>query len=78
MNYKHKYLENISPQGYVDHQTPKPLSQMARGPFSLQSPPFWWLMTTQPKQANITNIKSKKCNLLARMHDCPRNVELWT
>ena len=32
------------------------LSQMAQGPFSLQSPPFWWLMTTQPKQANITNI----------------------
>jgi hypothetical protein len=27
---------------------------MARGPFSLQSSPFWLLMKTQPKQANIT------------------------
>ena len=35
------------------------LSQMARGPFSLQSPPFWWLMTTQPKQANIIKILLK-------------------
>ena len=54
------------------------LSQMAQGPFSLQSLPFWWLMTTQPKQANITNIWMKICNLLARMHDCPHKVILWT
>jgi hypothetical protein len=27
-------------------------------------------MTTQPKQANITNIWMKICNLLARMHVC--------
>jgi hypothetical protein len=31
-------------------------TKMARGPFSLQSPPFLWLITTQPKQAIITNI----------------------
>jgi hypothetical protein len=36
VNYNHKHLKNISPQGYVDHQTPKSLSQMVRGPFSLQ------------------------------------------
>ena len=61
---------------FIKHQNS--ISQMARGPFSLQSPPFWWLMTTQPKQANITNIWMKICNLLARMHDCPLNVILWT
>jgi hypothetical protein len=33
---------------------------------------------TQPKQANITNIWLKICNLLARMHVCPHNVILWT
>jgi hypothetical protein len=36
------------------------------------------LMTTQPKQANIKNILMKKCNLLARIHECPHNVRLWT
>jgi hypothetical protein len=41
-------------------------------------PPFWWLMTTQPKQANNTSIWMKICNLLARMHVCPHNVILWT
>jgi hypothetical protein len=48
--------KHISPQivSIIKHQNL--LSQMARGPFSLQSPPFWWLMTTQPKQANHTSI----------------------
>jgi hypothetical protein len=32
------------------------LSQMAWGPFSLQSPPFWRLMTKHQKQANIKKI----------------------
>jgi hypothetical protein len=65
------------PQGYVDHRTLKSLSQMDWGPFSLQSPPFWWLMTTQPKQENIPNILMKICNLLAMMHECPLKVRLW-
>jgi hypothetical protein len=61
---------------FIKHQNS--ISQMARGPFSLQSPPFWWLMTTQPKQANNTSIWIKICILLAKMHDCPHNVILWT
>ena len=61
---------------FIKHQNS--ISQKARGPFSLQSPPFWWLMTTQPKQANNTSIWIKMCNLLAKMHDCPHNVILWT
>ena len=61
---------------FIKHQNS--ISQMARGPFSLQSPPFWWLMTTQPKQANNTSIWMKICNLLAKMHDCPHIVILWT
>jgi hypothetical protein len=61
---------------FIKHQNS--ISQMTRGPFSLQSPPFWWLMTTQPKQANITSIWMKICNLLARMQVCPHNVILWT
>jgi hypothetical protein len=40
--------------------------------------PFWRLMTTQPKQANITNTLIKICNLIAKMHECPHNVRLWT
>jgi hypothetical protein len=59
----------------IKHQNP--FSQMAGGPFSLHSLPFWWLMTTQTKQANITNISMKMCNLLARMHECPLKVRLW-
>jgi hypothetical protein len=51
---------------------------MARGPFSLQSPPFWSLMTTQPKQENITKIWMKIWNLLARMHEYPHKVILWS
>jgi hypothetical protein len=65
-------------KGYGDHQTPKSLSHMAWGPFSLQSPHFWWLMTTQPKQANMMNILMKMCNLLAMMHECPLKVRLRT
>jgi hypothetical protein len=61
---------------FIKHQNS--ISQKARGPFSLQSPPFWWLMTTQPKQANNTSNWVKICNLLAKMHDCPHNVILWT
>jgi hypothetical protein len=47
---------NISPQIVliIKHQNSN--GQMAWGLFSLQSPPFWWLMTTQPKQANNTSI----------------------
>jgi hypothetical protein len=30
------------------------------------------------KQANKTNILMKICNLLARMHEGPHNVRLWT
>jgi hypothetical protein len=61
---------------FIKHQNS--ISQIARGPFSLQSPPFWWLMTTQPKQANNTSFCMKMCILLAKMHDCPHNVILWT
>jgi hypothetical protein len=51
--------KHISPQivFIIKHQNS--LSKMTRGPFSLQSLPFWWLMTTQPKQANNTNIWMK-------------------
>jgi hypothetical protein len=41
----------ISPQVMLIIKHQNLLSQMAQGLFSLQSPPFWWLMTTQPKQA---------------------------
>jgi hypothetical protein len=70
--------KHISPQVALIIKYQNSLSQMDWGSFSLQSPPFWWLMTTQPKQANITNIWMRICNLLARIHVCPYNVTLWT
>jgi hypothetical protein len=69
--------KHISPQVVLIIKHQNSISQKAWGPFSLQSPSFWWLMTTQPKQANNTSIWIKICNLLAKMHDCPHNVILW-
>jgi len=40
--------QSICPNGYVVVQSPKSQT-MAYWTFSLQSPSFWWLMTTQPK-----------------------------
>jgi hypothetical protein len=70
--------KRISPQVMLIIKHQNPFSQKTQGPFSLQSPRFWWLMTTQPKQENITNISTKICNLLARMHECSLKVRLWT
>jgi hypothetical protein len=70
--------KHISPQIVLIVKHQNSIGQMAWGPFSLQSPPFWWLMTTQPKQANNTIIWMTICSLLARMHVCPHNVILWT
>jgi hypothetical protein len=54
------------------------LAKWPRVHFPYNLPPFWWLMITQPKQANNINIWMKLCILLARMHVCPHNVILWT
>jgi hypothetical protein len=70
--------KHISPQIVLIIKHQNSFSQVAQGLFSLQTLPFWWLMTTQPKQANNTNIWMKISNLLARMHVCPQNVILWT
>jgi hypothetical protein len=40
MNFKTQTLENISPQGYVDYETPKALIKWAGSIFLTQCPPI--------------------------------------
>jgi hypothetical protein len=52
LNYIKKTLANyISPNGHVDHQTPKSKLN-GQGSIFLKNSPFWCLMTTRLKQAN--------------------------
>ena len=66
LNYKTNTCKFISPIWLCWSSNTKIQSKWAKGPFSLQSPPFWWLMPTRPKQANNKNLEVKNY-LLARM-----------
>ena len=50
-NYNCSLNKLISPIDCVVTQSPKSQNNGLMKPFFLQSPPFWWLMTTQSKQA---------------------------
>ena len=52
LNYKIITCKFISTIWLCWSPNTKIQSKWAKGPFSLQSPPFWWLMTTRPKQVN--------------------------
>ena len=60
LNYKINTCKFISPIWLCWSSNTKIQSKWAKGPFSLQSLPFWWLMPTWPKQANnkIFNLKT--------------------
>jgi len=66
LNYKTITCKFISPIWLCWSSNTKIQSKWAKGPFSLQSPPFWWLMTTRPKQANNRILKFENY-VLARM-----------
>lgn len=69
---------SISPIGHVCHQTPKSKLVGTLDPFSLQSNPFWCLMTTLTKQANnryqmkINTIYLLGCNARVGSYDDTR------
>jgi len=60
LNYKTNTCKHISPIWSCWSSNTKIQTKMGRGPFSLQSPPFWCLMTTRPKQANNKRCKNLK------------------
>jgi hypothetical protein len=68
VNYKTRALANTLVHRYVDHQTPKSISQMGQSSFTLQSPPLLAIDDNTTKGKQILNSKTKYAIYLLWMH----------